>query len=124
MQKQPTGPFAESPGTNALIVNLPRLDSGNCRTAPVTGGDLSHAELESHIEDAHWQYRTAYERFQLHGNPCDRDEALQHLHRMNTAILARSAAVQAARHAEFEDRISQGVDFFQSKYALALGRPA
>lgn len=84
---------------------------------------LSDAEQEIHIEDAHWQYRTAYERFEMHGCPCDRDEALQHLHRMNAAILARSPAVQAQRHAELEQRITDGCDFFQSPYALALGQP-
>jgi hypothetical protein len=81
-----------------------------CREA---GSALADDELEIHIEDAHWQYRTAYERFQLHGCPCDRDEALLHLHRMNTAILARSAAIQAARHAAFERRLDEGVDYFQ-----------
>jgi hypothetical protein len=83
-------------------------------------------ELELHIEDAHYQYRIAYERFELHGNPNDRDEALLHLHRMNAALMARSPAVQAARHAEFEQRISEGVDYFQSAHAheLAMGRSA
>jgi hypothetical protein len=86
---------------------------------------LDH-ELELHIEDAHHQYRIAYERFELHGCPHDRDEALLHLHRMNEAIVARSPAVLAARHAEFEQRISEGVDYFQSAHAheLAMGRCA
>lgn len=79
-------------------------------------------ELELHIEDAHYQYRTAYERFELHGCPHDRDEALLHLHRMNAALLARSPEALAARHAAFEQRISQGVDFFNSEYASQLAR--
>lgn len=79
-------------------------------------------ERELHIEDAHWLYRTAYERFELYGNPHDRDEALQHLHRMNEAILMRSPAVLAARHAAFEQRISEGVDYFNSEHASALAR--
>lgn len=53
-------------------------------------GLLSELEHEIHIEDCHHQYRIAYERHELHGNPHDRDEALLHLHRMNQAILARS----------------------------------
>jgi hypothetical protein len=69
-------------------------------------------ELEIHIEDCHWQYRTAYERFQMHGNPNDRDEALLHLHRMNAAILARSPAAQAARWAEIQQSIDDGVGYF------------
>lgn len=67
-------------------------------------------ELEIHIEDAEHQYLMAYERFQLHGNPHDRDEALLHLHRMNAAILARSPGLQALRHAAFERALQ--VDFF------------
>jgi hypothetical protein len=69
-------------------------------------------ELEIHIEDCHWQYRTAYERFQMHGNPNDRDEALLHLHRMNAAILARSPAAQAARWAEIDRSIDERFDYF------------
>ena len=69
-------------------------------------------ELELHIEDCEHQYLIAYERFRLWGNPHDRDEALLHLHRMNEAILSRSPTVQAARHAEFERRLDEGVDYF------------
>jgi DNA-binding GntR family transcriptional regulator len=87
-----------------------------------TAGDLSDAELEQHIDDSHWLYRTAYERFLTNNNPHDRDEALAHLRRMNQALLARSAAVQAARHAAFEQRITEGVDYFQSRHAIELGQ--
>lgn len=69
-------------------------------------------EREIHIEDCAHQWRMAYERFQMHGNPHDRDEALQHLHRMNEAIRGRSAAVQAQRHQEFEQRLADGLDYF------------
>lgn len=69
-------------------------------------------EREIHIEDCAHQWRMAYERFQMHGNPHDRDEALQHLNRMNEAILGRSAAVQAQRHQEFEQRLADGLDYF------------
>ena len=69
-------------------------------------------EREIHIEDSAHQWRMAYERFQMYGLPADRDEALQHLHRMNEAIMGRSAAVQAQRHAEFEQRLAEGIDYF------------
>jgi len=78
-------------------------------------------ELELHIEDAQQQYLWAYERFQDHGNHHDRDEALLHLHRMNQAILARSPAVQAARHAAFERTVDEGVGYFTSEHARQLG---
>lgn len=81
-------------------------------------------ELEFHIEDSQWLYLTAYERFQLYGLPHDRDEALLHLHRMNLAILARSPAVQAARHAEFERLVCEQVSYFTSDHAMELGRAA
>lgn len=84
--------------------------------------ELSDDELEFHIEDCQHLYLMAYERFLAYGCPHDRDEALLHLHRMNTAILSRSPAAQAARHAAFEQRLSDGVDFFQSRMALDMGR--
>lgn len=84
---------------------------------------LDH-ELEVHIEDCQQQYLWAYERFQAHGNPHDRDEALLHLHRMNQAILARPDAIQAARHAAFEREIDDGVGYFSSEHAQQLGRQA
>jgi hypothetical protein len=37
-------------------------------------------------------------------------------------INSRRPEVQAARHAEFEKRISEGVDYFQSEHALELSR--
>lgn len=85
---------------------------------------LSDLELELHIEDAQHQWQAAYERYQLHGNPHDRDEALQHLHRMNQAILSRSPAVQAQRHAQFEQHLTEQHAFFISEAAQAMGRCA
>lgn len=68
-------------------------------------GHLPDQELEIHIEDCAHLWRMAYERFLLYGNPHDRDEALLHLHRMNEALMSRSPAVQAARHAAFERQV-------------------
>lgn len=70
-------------------------------------GPFPDCELEAHIRDCEWQWQRAYDRFQAHGCPHDRDEALLHLHRMNRAILARSPAVQAERHAAFERAINR-----------------
>ncbi len=74
-------------------------------------------ELEVHIEDSQHLYLMAYERFQMHRNPHDREEAMQHLHRMNTAILARSPAEQARRHAEFERDLTERFAYFDSQAA-------
>lgn len=88
----------------------------------MTTAGLTDIEREIHIEDCAHLWRTNYERFQLYGCPNDRDAALLHLHAMNEAILGRSPAVQAQRHAEFEQRITDGVDFFRSPYAMAMGQ--
>jgi len=81
-------------------------------------------ELEQHIRDCEWQWQRAYARFQAHQCPHDRDEALLHLHRMNVAILARSPAVQAARHAAFERAITEQCAYFISDAAASLGQRA
>lgn len=82
---------------------------------------MQASELETHIADCERLWRAAYQRFQDHGNPHDRDEALLHLHRQNEAILARSPAVQAARHAAFERTVDEGVGYFTSEHARQLG---
>ena len=71
---------------------------------------LSGAELEQHIADCSALWQRAYGRFQAHGSPTDRDEAVLWLHRMNEAILMRPAGVQAQRHAAFERRLAAGID--------------
>lgn len=77
----------------------------NARLSPAYAAPAASSlddELEIHIYDCERLYRMAYERFQLHGLPHDREEAVQHLHNMNQAILARPPAVQVLRHAAFE----------------------
>lgn len=74
---------------------------------------LTDVEHAAHILDCERLWRAAYAEFEAHGNPSDRDEALLHLHRMNEAILGRSAAMQAQRHAEFERMLDEGCDYFQ-----------
>lgn len=113
--------------------NVPTLAGEPCEVAlmeqvgqhlqKLAARELSDAELEQHIQDTCWLWQRAYARFQAHGNPADRDEAELWLHAQNEAILMRSPAVLAARHAAFERRISEGVDFFQSEQALSMGQP-
>lgn len=83
---------------------------------------LTAGELEAHIQTCDELWQAAYAKFQAHGLPHDREEALQHLHRRDAAILARSPAVQAARHAAFEERLSAGLDYFNSHHAQELGK--
>jgi hypothetical protein len=84
--------------------------------------DLSDDELEQHIDDLAWSWRTAYARFQEHGLAADRDEALMLLHLHNRAVLARSPAAQAARWAEIERAIDDGVGYFDACGAAARAR--
>jgi hypothetical protein len=74
--------------------------------------DLSDDELEQHIDDLAWGWRTAYARFQEHDIPADRDEALMLLHLHNQAVLSRSPAAQAARWAEIERAIDESSNYF------------
>lgn len=90
--------------------------------AKTAEAEISLAELDQHIADCGWHLECSYARFQAHGAPHDRDAALQWLHLQNEALAARNRLTGAKRHAEFEDRISAGLDYFQSEHALALGR--
>lgn len=82
---------------------------------------VSPEELEQHIQDCAWHMELAYARFQAHGDPHDRDAALQWMHLHQEAIRQRSPAAQAARHAAFEQRLDAGLDYFNSHHAQALG---
>jgi hypothetical protein len=84
--------------------------------------EMGDAELEQHIHDCGLLLERAYARFQAHQLPADRDEAVEWLARQQEAILERDRRCGAERHAAFERRISEGVDFFQSDMALAMGR--
>jgi hypothetical protein len=52
--------------------------------------DLSAAELDQHIEDLTRLWMDAYARFQAHGNPVDREDALLWLHTRDRTHLERS----------------------------------
>ena len=85
---------------------------------------IEASELEAHISDSERLMLAAYARFQASGNPADRTEAMEHLQRMSAAILSRSPADQAARHAAFEREIDEGVGYFSSAHARQLGLKA
>jgi hypothetical protein len=78
--------------------------------------DLADAELDQHIADLTVLWMEAYKRFQAHGNPVDREDALLWLHTRDRAHLERSRGATEAQ------RLDEGVDFFQSRHALAMGR--
>lgn len=98
-----------------LIESLSAASMSDVSDSAISEPALSDLEHEIHIEDCHHQYRVAYERFELHGSPHDRDEALLHLHRMNQALVNRPG--QYERHAAFERRLDEGVDYFANRGA-------
>lgn len=108
---------------------LTGLSSARRRTAPCVEvgrtrflSGLTDAELEQHIDDSGWAWRVAYARFQAYGSPADRAEALMLLSLHTLAVLARSPAAQAARWAEIERSLDEGVDYFQVQGRIARER--
>jgi hypothetical protein len=78
---------------------------------------LSEAELEAHITDLTGLMELAYMFFVQTGDGSYRAEAARLLANRDAAILARSEATQYARHAAFERRLDEGVDFFGTQGA-------
>lgn len=106
----------DSLGTECPDETVPGTSSDFCRTAsrPPVGASLqplSDAELDRHIADLTTLWQQAYARFQEHGNPHDRDEALRWLHERDQATLDRVRRLEDA-----------GCCYFSSDAAQALGR--
>jgi hypothetical protein len=85
-------------------------------------------ELEEHIVACAGLNERSYARFVAHGNPYDRDEAVQWMDQMHQAIGRRRREVADAIHAEIQQRIDAGAGYFidrgdQARAALA-GRAA
>lgn len=76
------------------------------------GADLSDAELIRHVQDCGRHMLAHYERFELLGDPADREAAQHWLKAQNEAQAALSAGAKAAREAEIQRQIDDGVDFF------------
>ena len=76
------------------------------------GAGLSDAELIRHVQDCGRHMLAHYERFETLGDPADREAAQHWLKAQNEAQAALSAGAKAAREAEIQRRIDDGVDFF------------
>src|SRR5262245_27631761 len=61
---------------------------------------VSDAEIRQHMQDCTWLMERAYARFQAHGNPADREEALMWLDRRGEAGKALSQAAKDAREGQ------------------------
>ena len=76
------------------------------------GAGLSDAELIRHVQDCGRHMLAHYERFETLGDPADREAAQHWLREQNAAQAALSPAAKAAREAEIQRQIDDGVDFF------------
>ena len=81
------------------------------------GAGLSDAELRQHIQDCGRHMLAHYERFETLGDPADREAAQHWLKAQNEAQAALSATAKAAREAEIQRAIDDGVGYFAARGA-------
>lgn len=87
----------------------------NAMLTPAAAPAMTDHENELHILACGAHMEAAYRRFQDHGNPQDRDEAVLWQDLQRQAIEARSPA----QRARMEKAIDDGLDFFQTQGQLA-----
>ena len=91
------------------------------------GAGLSDTELIRHVQDCGRHMLSHYERFETLGDPADREAAQHWLKAQNEAQAALSATAKAAREAEIQQAIDDGVGYFAARGAadrMAMqGRP-
>ncbi len=73
---------------------------------------MTDLELEQHIQDCTWHMECSYARFAAHGDPSDRDAAIQWMHMRDRAMASRSEAAKQAREAEIQRRIDSDPCYF------------
>ena len=88
------------------------------------GAGLSDAELIRHVQDCGRHMLAHYERFELLGDPADREAAQHWLKAQNEAQAALSDAGKAEREAEIQRAIDDGVGFFAARGAADRERLA
>ena len=81
------------------------------------GAGLSDAELIRHVQDCGRHMLAHYERFEAFGDPADRQAAVDWLEAQKQAQEALSPAAKAAREAEIQRQIDDGLDYFQARGA-------
>lgn len=72
--------------------------------------------FDQYIERQTHRFLTAYSRFMVSKNPEDRNEALKALRLRDQAVLNHPD--QSERHASFERRLDEGVDYFAAQGEL------
>ena len=78
---------------------------------------MTDAELTQHIKDCGKHMLACYERYEAFGDPADREAAQHWLREQNAAQAALSPAAKAAREAEIQRQIDDGLDYFQARGA-------
>lgn len=116
----PQGQINHAKGLFPVVAqDTARSDLPAMRTAAAT---LSDEEREAHIFSCTQHMEASYARFQRFGVPGDRDAAIEFMRMRDAAMLTRSPAVKARMQAEVDRRIDEGVCYFSSDAAQALGR--
>lgn len=85
---------------------------------------VSDAELRQHAADCRLLMEAAYGRFQETSNPADREEACLWMERARLAHQALSPEWKAAREAEIQRGITEGVGYFAEQGTAARNRRA
>jgi hypothetical protein len=78
------------------------------------GRAVSDDELQQHARDCTFLMESAYDRFQA-GDLHARDEAFMWMHRRDEALRCLSPAWKAAREAQIQQDIANGVGFFATE---------
>ena len=78
---------------------------------------MTDAEILQHVRDCGKHMLACYERYEAFGDPADREAAQHWLREQNAAQAALSPAAKAAREAEIQRQIDDGLDYFQARGA-------
>lgn len=94
-------------GRCALMNRVSRVLQDMAAARPVSDQDL-----RQHAADCSALMEQAYARFEEHGIPADREEAVLWMHHRDHALRSFSPQWVAQRQAEIQQAIAQGVGFF------------
>jgi hypothetical protein len=86
----------------------PLLRVGRFLQAVAAARSLTDQEVRQHAADCSRLMEAAYARFEAHGDPADREEAVLWMSRRDEAMRSLSPAFKAAREAEIQRAIARG----------------
>lgn len=111
--------MAQNPDIDSPVptVNACAMGNGHPQGFQGVGDVLSDAELIRHVQDCGRHMLAHYERYETLGDPADREAAQHWLKAQNDAQAALSAGAKAAREAEIQRAIDEGVGYFAARGA-------